>query len=173
MVYLRQSSRYHDVVHQAQLHGLFALQRRPGPTEWQTDYLPRPKRRNHPLDNIPFRVTLTLDVALLIDLKATGLNHFCRHGQIPVWKDHPLKCEFQVAFAEEMSRLLISFQMPAQHASPRAQRPADHSHGPQVTQDRVTNCSCRRRKIRLLQSKLPNRPDWHQLILTLDPRTPP
>src|SRR6266478_3052113 len=154
MVYLGQTSRYHDVVHQPQLHGLFALQRRPGPTEWQTDYLPRPKRGNHPLHDIPFRVTLTLDVALLIDLKATGLNDLCRHGQIPVWQDYPVKRELEVAFTGEMSRLLIGLQVSAQHASSGEQRPAELLHGPQVTQHRVTHCCCRRREIRLLQSTL-------------------
>src|SRR6266849_602971 len=168
MTCLRQGARYHDVVHQPQLHRLFSFQRRPWPTERQTDYLPVPKRRNHPLHDIPFGVTLAFDVALLAYLEATGLNHLCWHGQIPVWQDYPVKRELEVAFTEEMSRLLIGLQVSAQHASSGEKRPAELLHGPQVTQHRVTHRCCRRREIRLLQSTLQKRSGWHQLILGMD-----
>src|SRR5229473_3773415 len=133
MTCLRQGARYHDVVHQPQLHRLFSFQRWPRPTERQTDHLPGPKRRNHPLHDIPFGGTLAFDVALLAYLKAAGLNHLCRHGLIPTWQDYPVKRELQIAFAEEMSRLLIGFQMSTQHASSGEQRPAELLHSPQVT----------------------------------------
>src|SRR5260370_10756895 len=146
MTYLREGGGDPDVVHQPQLHRLFSFQRRPRPTERQTDHLPRPKRRNHPLHDIPFGVTLAFDVALLVYLKATGLNHLCRHGQIPVWQDYPVKRELEVAFTEEMSVLLIGFQVSTQHASSTEQWPAELRHGPQVTQHRATHrCSSRRK----------------------------
>src|SRR5260370_7626965 len=88
------------------------------------------KRRNHPCDDSVFGVTLALDVALLVHIKATSHNHLCRNRQIPIWQDYPVKRELEVAFTEEMSRLLIGFQMSTPHSSSAQPPPADPLRGP-------------------------------------------
>src|SRR5271157_6421073 len=169
MTYLRQTPGYHNVIHQPEFQRLLSLQRRPRPTERQTDHLPRPEWRNHPLHHITRRVTIAVDGPLFVHLIAAGLDHLRRHGQVSVRQDHSVKSDLQVALPDEMPRLLIRFQMPAQHAASGEQRPAERLCSSQVTEYRVTDCRCRRGKIRLVQRTLQKHSGWHQLILRTYP----
>ena len=89
--------------------------------------------------------------ALLVHLISAGHDHLGRDGQVPARQDHPVKGNLQVTFPDEMTRLLLRFQMSAKHAASGEQRPAELLHGSQVAQHRVTNCGGRRREIRLVK----------------------
>src|ERR1700688_4945309 len=150
MTYLRQTTRYHDVIHQPEFQWLLSLQRRPRPTERQTHHFPGPQWWNHPLHHIPCGVTFAIDRALLVHLIAAGQAHLGGDRQVPARQDYPGKRNLQVALSDEMPRFLIRFQMSSQHATSREQRLAELLHSSQVAQHWVTDCGCRRREIRLV-----------------------
>src|SRR4029077_6950462 len=107
-----------------------------------------------PLDDVALGVAGAVDVALLVDLVATGLDHFGGDGQVACGQDDAVKGEFQVALANEVAGLLVGFQVSTQHAAPGKDGVAELLHGSELTKDRITNCGSGRREIRLAQGAL-------------------
>src|SRR5262249_52496436 len=150
----RGSARNFHIVHQAQSDLRLSLQRRSWPPCGQGHQLPRPQRRNHPLDGIASWMAVAYDFPLAIHAVAADRDNFARNRKFRIWQRDSVKFQLQPAFTPEMARILGVHKMPRQIRAPREHRMAELLNATRMANHRVAHFGGGRREIWFIERAL-------------------
>src|SRR5579863_4529665 len=90
----RHRSGHYDIVHQAERDRLLAFQRGAWTACWQRQDLPRPERRQQPLNGVPLGVPTADDISRAVYTVSTSSDNFAGDGDIGVGETDAVEFHF-------------------------------------------------------------------------------